>query len=69
MSRGDILFISPRNSVNWSGLFWRFYAFDDPNVNVVMVRDVDSPFTLRERLAVEDWLASDKLIEENRGGP
>jgi tetratricopeptide (TPR) repeat protein len=51
------LFISPRNSVNWSGLFWRFYAFDDPNVNVVMVRDIDSPFTLRERLAVEEWLA------------
>lgn len=53
------LFISPRDSVNWSGLFWRFYAFDDPTVNVVMVRDVDSPFTLRERLAVEEWLASD----------
>jgi hypothetical protein len=53
------LFISPRNSVNWSGLFWRFYAFDDPNVNVVMVRDIDSPFTLRERLAVEEWLASE----------
>src|SRR5207302_11089623 len=47
------------NSVNWSGLFWRFYAFDDPEVNVVMVRDIDSPFTLRERLAVEEWLASE----------
>ena len=53
------LFISPRSSVNWSGLFWRFYAFDDPTVNVVMVRHVDSPFTLRERLVVEDWLASE----------
>ena len=45
--------------VNWSGLFSRFYGFDDPTVNVVMVRDVDSPFTLRERLVVEDWLASE----------
>jgi tetratricopeptide (TPR) repeat protein len=53
------LFISPRDSVNWSGLFWRFYAFDDPDVDVVMIRDVDSPFTLREREAVEEWLASD----------
>jgi tetratricopeptide (TPR) repeat protein len=52
------LFVSPDRSVNWSGLFWRFWAFDDPNVDVVMVRDVDSPFTLRERLAVEEWLAS-----------
>ena len=45
-------------SENWSGLFWRFFAFDDPNIDFVMVRDVDSPFTLRERLAVEDWLSS-----------
>jgi hypothetical protein len=52
------LFISPQDSVNWSGLFWRFFAFDDPKVNVVMVRDVDSAFSVRERLAVDDWLAS-----------
>ena len=45
-------------SQNWSGLFWRFFAFDDPDVDFVMVRDVDSPFTIRERLAVEDWLSS-----------
>ena len=39
-------------------MFWRFLAFDDQNVDFVMVRDVDSPFTVRERLAVEEWLAS-----------
>jgi hypothetical protein len=42
-----------------TGLLWRFLAFDDPEVDVVMVRDIDSPFTLRERLAVDQWLASD----------
>jgi len=52
------VFISPQDSTNWSGLFWRFFAFDDPKVNVVMIRDVDSPFTVRERLAVDAWLAS-----------
>src|SRR5262249_52530142 len=26
------------NSKNWDGLFWRFQSFDDPNVDVVMVR-------------------------------
>ena len=46
------------SSDDWSGLFWRFLTFDDPNVDFVMVRDVDSPFTVRERFAVEDWLAS-----------
>jgi tetratricopeptide (TPR) repeat protein len=40
----------------WEGLFWRFWAFDDPSVDVVLVRDVDSPLTARERIAVEDWL-------------
>jgi hypothetical protein len=40
------------------GMFWRFLALDDQNVDFVMVRDVDSPFTVRERLAVEEWLAS-----------
>jgi hypothetical protein len=53
------IFLSPRQSESWSGLFWRFQAFDDPEVNVVMVRDVDSPFTLRERLAVDEWLKSE----------
>lgn len=40
----------------WEGLFWRFWAFDDPDVDVVLIRDVDSPLTPRERVAVEDWL-------------
>jgi len=40
----------------WDGLFWRFWAFDDPEVDVVLIRDVDSPLTPRERLAIEDWL-------------
>ncbi len=40
----------------WDGLFWRFWAFDDPDVDVVLIRDVDSPLTPRERLAIDDWL-------------
>ena len=45
-----------RTTAKWEGLFWRFWAFDDENVDVVLVRDVDSPLTPRERIAVEDWL-------------
>jgi len=52
------VFVFERDSEKWSGLFWRFHAFDDPTVNTVMIRDVDSPFSVRERLAVDDWLAS-----------
>src|SRR5258706_1648131 len=53
------LFVSDGVSENWSGLIWRFEAYDDPEVNVVMVCDVDSPFTLRDSRAVDEWLASD----------
>jgi len=40
-----------------TGTFWRFLAFDDPGVDVVLVRDVDSPVLARERAAVDLWLA------------
>jgi hypothetical protein len=53
------LHVLERGSENWSGLFWRFHAFDDPDVSVVLIRDVDSPFTLRERLCVDEWLDSE----------
>ncbi|AMN43729.1 tetratricopeptide repeat protein [Rhodoplanes sp. Z2-YC6860] len=56
--RAEIL-IFQGQSKNWDSLAWRFLAFDDPNAKVVMVRDVDSPFTLRERFAVDEWLAAD----------
>lgn len=51
----------PKQTASWEGLFWRFWAFDDPEANVVLVRDVDSPLTARERIAVEDWLYNSDL--------
>ena len=43
----------------FSALFWRFLPFDEAEVDIVLVRDVDSPFTLRERLAIDYWLGTD----------
>lgn len=43
-----------------AGTFWRFLAFDDPAVDVVMCRDVDSPVLPRERAAIDLWLAGTK---------
>lgn len=43
----------------FAGLFWRFLPFEDSDVDVVLVRDVDSPPLPRERAAVDQWLASD----------
>lgn len=40
------------------GMFWRFDAAFDPNIAVLIVRDTDSRLGIRERHAVDEWLAS-----------
>lgn len=39
---------------------WRFSAIDDPEVEIMMPRDTDSRFLLREKIAVTEWLQSGK---------
>ena len=41
-------------------MFWRFFAAVDPEVDITIVRDVDSRFTKCELLMVNEWLASGK---------
>lgn len=57
------------DGAGWRGLFWRFLAFDDPKAQHIMVRDVDSPPTIRERQAVDEWLASDLPFHVIRDHP
>lgn len=45
---------------NWDGLFWRFLPASDSTVDVLIVRDADSRLTSREKVAVDEWIASDK---------
>ena len=40
------------------GTFWRFLVADDPSVDRFLVRDCDSVVNIRERVAVDEWLAS-----------
>ena len=54
---------------DWSGMFWRFSAIADPEVEVMLSRDTDSRLTLREKAAVDEWLASDKLFHIMRDHP
>uniref|UniRef100_A0A6C0DY41 Uncharacterized protein n=1 Tax=viral metagenome TaxID=1070528 RepID=A0A6C0DY41_9ZZZZ len=51
---GDLNTVKPR--------MWRFEAIDDPNVEVMLSRDTDSRFRIREILAVTEWINSDKLF-------
>jgi hypothetical protein len=58
---GDINIVKP--------MMWRFEAIDDESVEVMMSRDTDTRFLLREKLAVEEWLKSDKLFHIMRDHP
>lgn len=42
------------------GLFWRFYAANDPTIDRFICRDCDSRLNMQERVAVDEWLASDQ---------
>lgn len=44
------------------GMFWRFYANDDPRMSVFISRDCDSRLNHRERVAVDEWLSSDRVL-------
>lgn len=50
-------------------MMWRFESILNSNVEVMIVRDVDTRILLREKLAVYEWLQSDKLIHIMRDHP
>lgn len=50
-------------------MMWRFEAIDEPEVELNMSRDVDTAILLREKLAVDEWLDSDKLLHIMRDHP
>lgn len=52
---------------DWTGMFWRFYACEDSDV--MISRDTDSRVSTREKLAVEEWLNSDKDFHIMRDHP
>ena len=48
---------------------WRFESIDDPDVEINMSRDTDTRILLREKLAVDEWLASGKTFHIMRDHP
>jgi len=51
----------------WNGMFWRFYAADDDDV--MISRDTDSRLGQREKVAIDEWLSSDKDFHIMRDHP
>ena len=54
---------------DWTGMFWRFGAIFEPDVDVMISRDTDSRLSHREAIAVIDWLKSDKGFHIMRDHP
>lgn len=52
---------------DWTGMFWRFYACEDSDV--MISRDTDSRLSIREKIAVDEWLESNKDFHIMRDHP
>jgi Flp pilus assembly protein TadD len=51
------------------GLFWRFFAADDPKVRYFLCRDADSRLNSQEAQATRAWLESGKAFHIMRDAP
>lgn len=51
------------------GMFWRFLAVDIDDCEYAIFRDCDSRISLREKLAVDEWINSGKSIHVMRDHP
>jgi len=63
----EVVLVDSKDSFH--GMFWRFWASEDPDVDVFLSRDCDSRFSNREVSAINEWLASDKDFHIMRDHP
>jgi len=49
-----------------NGVFWRFEPLFESEDNIVIVRDTDGRVTVREQMAVEEWVKSSNLFHTFR---
>jgi len=68
IERGAAIFDGPAWGP-WAGMFWRFLAAIDPDVGIMISRDVDTQILPREVEAVNEWLASGKTLHIMRDHP
>jgi hypothetical protein len=54
---------------NIYGMFWRFFAHNLENAQYCVFRDSDSRITMREKMAVDEWINSGKSIHVMRDHP
>lgn len=66
---GEVGGLSLNNRFNHSGLFWRFLALNDKDINILLSRDCDSRISDREISAINEWIESDKDFHIMRDHP
>lgn len=64
--QGAEVVMMPEHQTPFDGLFWRFQVMDDVTVSRYLVRDADSVLNIKERVAVDAWLQSDKYFHVMR---
>lgn len=65
-SLGSQVISRPRPAHFYEGLMWRFEVIADPGVRHFLIRDCDSVLSVRERVAVDAWLRSDRWFHAMR---
>lgn len=63
----EIKLVNSKDSFH--GMFWRFWASLEKDVDIFLSRDCDSRITEREFLAIKEWLDSDKDFHIMRDHP
>lgn len=63
----EVILVDSKDSFH--GMFWRFWAAEDPDVNIFLSRDCDSRISEREFCAINEWLESDKDFHIMRDHP
>lgn len=56
-------------SGDWTSTFWRFEPISQPDVEIMISRDVDSRLNDREKFAVDQWINSPYLFHVMRDHP
>jgi protein O-GlcNAc transferase len=68
-SCNNTLFAFKDSVEDWTGMFWRFETSYDDKIDVSIFRDTDSRLSHREKIAVDEWLNSDKTFHIMRDHP
>ena len=63
----EVVLVDSKDSFH--GMFWRFWASEDSEVDIFLSRDCDSRFFDREISAIKEWLESDKDFHIMRDHP